>query len=396
MEMTISEVTPTLDTWDDLVAAAPDGHLLQSHAWGELKNRHGWSVQRIAIRNGDTSASAQVLWRKTPIGRMAYVGRGPALSNPEDDEALRMLIDSLHDTCRAGGAVFLKVEPNAADPRLLPSVGFRASPQTVQPRVTLMLDLTQDLDTLMQRMLDKTRYNIRLAARKGVTVRHGNREDMDAFSALMKETAGRNGFQARTAAYYREAFDLLNDKAVLLLAEHEGDLLSGMLLTMFNGEATYLFGGSSSHKRNLMAGHLIQWEAIKLAKEAGMERYDFWAVPTELAAHADAPENEGGIAETLPLPQDSLRGDLWGVYRFKRGFGGSIRTFSGAYDYVYDRKRYWLWHQLLPHALTVLRRGRMVVDHRHRALHQIRAARRASLQKAWRTAAFRNRNGRSS
>jgi lipid II:glycine glycyltransferase (peptidoglycan interpeptide bridge formation enzyme) len=357
--------------WDQSVEEAPHGHLLQSYGWGELKDRHGWSVQRVAVRSGSATAAAQLLWRKTPIGCMGYVSRGPAISPPGHEEVTTKLIDALHQEARARGAVFLKIEPNSADADLLPALGFLPSPHTVQPRVTLVLDLNQDLETLMDRQLEKTRYNIRLAAKKGVTVRIGHRGDIEAFSSLMKETGTRNGFQVRTAAYYRDAFDLLGDRAELLVAEHDGDLLSAMLLTMFNGEATYLFGGSTSYKRNLMASHLIQWEAIKRAKERGMKCYDFWAIPRSLASTDAAGGRTDGSASQLPPAEDTSRGDLWGVYRFKRGFGGTIRTYSGAYDYVYDQRRYWLWHQLLPHALSVLRRGSAQVELRLNTLRRL-------------------------
>jgi peptidoglycan pentaglycine glycine transferase (the first glycine) len=357
--------------WDQYVALSRDGHLLQTHAWGELKDRYGWRVQRLVVKSGEAVGAAQVLWRRTPVGTMGYVARGPAVSLPGHEGVARELFEALHNESRARGAVFLKVEPNSAEPGLLPSLGFLPSPQTVQPRVTLMLDLTQDLDTLMKRQLDKTRYNIKLSARKGVTVRRGDKSDAEAFSSLMKETGTRNGFPVRSAAYYRDSLELLGDKAELLLAEHEGDLLSGMLLTMFNGEAIYLFGASSSHKRNLMASHLIQWEAIKRAKERGMKQYDFWAVPHALAPSAEVATD--GSAAQLPPAQDGLSSDLWGVYRFKRGFGGTIRTYSGAYDYVYDPRRYWLWNRLLPHAVSVLRRGSAEVEQRLTALRKARA-----------------------
>jgi peptidoglycan pentaglycine glycine transferase (the first glycine) len=347
--------------WDQCVEASPHGHLLQTHGWGELKDRHGWTVQRVAVRSGSATAAAQLLWRKTPIGCMGYVSRGPAISPPGHEGVTKELVEALHRESRARGAVFLKVEPNSADADLLPALGFLPSSHTVQPGVTLVLDLNQDLETLMNRQLEKTRYNIRLAAKKGVTVRSGDRRDIEAFSSLMKETGTRNGFQVRSAGYYRDALDLLGDRAELLIAEHEGDLLSAMLLTMFNGEATYLFGGSTSYKRNLMASHLIQWEAIKRAKEQGMKSYDFWAIPRSLASTIDARYTDGSASQ-LPPAEDNSQGDLWGVYRFKRGFGGTIRTYSGAYDYVYDQRRYWLWHQLLPHALSVLRRGSAQVE----------------------------------
>jgi lipid II:glycine glycyltransferase (peptidoglycan interpeptide bridge formation enzyme) len=345
--------------WDALVTAAPDGHLLQSYAWGEFKARHGWEVQRFRAEAGGGFAAAQVLWRESPLGAMGYIPRGPVVVPPTNEEALRDLMFAVHREGRARKAVFLKAEPNARDPGPLPRLGFRTSVQTVQPRCTLIIDLRQSLEAIRSRQHSKTRYNIQLAARKGVRVIKGGPDDVPTFCSLMMETGERDGFAARTPSYYEDAIRLLGDRVDLLLAEHEGDVIAGLLLTRFNGEAIYLYGASSSHKRNLMATYLLQWEAISRAREQGMQRYDFWAVPPELAPEADALAESDGSADKLPPFREHESGaDLWGVYRFKRGFGGKLVAYSGAYDYVYSSARYQLWQHMVPRALSVIRRNR--------------------------------------
>jgi peptidoglycan pentaglycine glycine transferase (the first glycine) len=345
--------------WDGYITANEDGHLLQSYAWGEFKARYGWSVERFVANAGGELAAAQVLWRNTPLGAVGYIPRGPATSASPDVRATQALLTGIAQRAASRKAILLKAEPNRRDPAPLPDLEFRPSTQTVQPVATLMIDLQLDLDELSARQHPKTRYNVHLAIKKSVRVRHGDRSDIAAFSSLMEETGQRNRFAVRSSDYYRDAIELLGDNAELLLAEHDGDLLAGMLLAKFNGEAIYLYGASTSHKRNLMPTHLLQWEAIRRAKEQGLLRYDMWAVPAELAAAADANPNAAGYESELPEAKTDQQEGLWGVYRFKRGFGGRLIAYCGAYDYVYNAPRYWLWQHAVPRALALLRRRRI-------------------------------------
>lgn len=346
--------------WDGLIARASDGHLLQTYGWGELKARHGWTVQRFRVDGPGGFAAAQVLWRQSPVGQMGYIPRGPAVTGEDERQALESLFDGIHRAARRRNAVFLKVEPNSDSAGPLPDLGFRKSDQKVQPSVTLAIDLRQDLDAIMKRQHSKTRYNINLAARKGVSVSDAGRDGVEVFSLLMNETGDRDGFAPRPTAYYRDALDLLGDHAQLLLAEHEGEVLAGLFLTKFNGTATYLFGSSTSHKRNLMAPYLLQWEAMRRSKEAGMHTYDFWGVPEDLREDAAALRDTDASADDLPPWREHEVGDLWGVYRFKRGFGGRLATTCGAWDYIYSPARYLLWQQAAPRGVALLRANPVV------------------------------------
>lgn len=341
--------------WDGYVALAPDGHLLQSHRWGELKARYGWSVDRFVVEASGGIAAAQVLWRRTPLGPLAYIPRGPAVTDPK---AAEQLIESIHEVARLRNAIFLKIEPNDMDPAPWPALGFRPSHLTFQPKATLLVDLVSDLETIRSRQHPKWRYNAVLAVRKGVTVRRGGPEDMAAFFQLSEITGARDAFATRSLAYYRDIMGVLDHQAALLLAEHEGELLAGVLVATFNQEAIYLYGASGNRKRNLMPNHLLQWEAICDARERGFARYDLWGVPPELTSLA----HDGAQGDNLPEPRQGQRGDLWGVYRFKRGFGGRLQLYAGAYDYVYNPAAYWLWEKALPLARRVLKRGGHAAD----------------------------------
>jgi peptidoglycan pentaglycine glycine transferase (the first glycine) len=339
--------------WDEQVTATPGGHLLQSWAWGELKARFGWHAQRVAAG----PSWAQVLYRPLPggLGTIAYVPKGPVVDwgDPAQGEAaLRALLAAIEPLARQQRAICLKIEPDleedlASSPdmrALLAGLGFRPSPQTVQPRRTLMVDLDADPEELLGRMKQKTRYNVRLAGRKGVTVRAGDEADLPAFFRMMEVTAGRDDFGIHSRAYYETVHRLFvsADRGRLLLAEHEGELLAGLVVLSFCDTAIYMYGASSDEKRNLMPTYLLQWEAMQWAREQGCRTYDLWGVPDE-------------DEETLEAEFAARSDGLWGVYRFKRGFGGRLVRTVGAWDLVYAPLRY----RLYTAAIRWLRRGQI-------------------------------------
>lgn len=328
--------------WNSFVATSSEGHILQSSQWGRLKERFGWQAARIAIEDrGQLLAGAQVLFRPLPLGlqTIAYVPKGP-MTDWANEEVTQALLETLHHLCRQRHAIFLKIEPDLAEDPIvaqkLTELGFRASPQTVQPRCTILLDLTPDLEAILARMKSKTRYNIRLAARKGVMVREGTSEDLPDFYRLMQITSERDRFGIHSESYYEVVYQLFAPRglAKLFLATFEDKVLAGLMAFAFGQRAWYMYGASSNEHRNLMPNHLLQWEAIKWAKERGCLTYDMWGVPDE---------------EEEVLEREFLKrsGGLWGVYRFKRGFGGQVVHYLGAYDYVYSPLLYWLYNRLV-------------------------------------------------
>ena len=311
----------------------PDAHLLQTAEWGELKAAFGWQVVRLV--SGVTGA--QILFRRLPLGfRVAYLPKGP-VGRP--DLSFWKQVDAL---CTARRAVFLKVEPDCWEGETLLAGGARPlrahpSPHAVQPRRTLVVDLTPPEADLLARMKQKTRYNIRLAARKGVRVRPS--EDVDAFHTLMQETGARDGFAVHSRDYYRRAYRLFHPQGAceLLLAEYQGQPLAGLMVFARGGRAWYLYGASNNRERNRMPTYLLQWEAMRWAKDRGCIEYDLWGVPDadEAALEAEFTRRSDG---------------LWGVYRFKRGFGGALRRSAAPLDRVYRpllyaAYRWWTAHK---------------------------------------------------
>ncbi|MFQ6015570.1 MAG: lipid II:glycine glycyltransferase FemX [Anaerolineae bacterium] len=318
------------ERWDAFVADMATGHLLQTHLWGQFKARYGWRPYHLAVeRGGRIVAGALMLFRPLPVGTLAYIPKGP-LCDPADSEAFSLLLSTIHQRARQAGAIFTRIEPDwEEDPALaqwLEGMGFRLSPQTIQPRSTLHLDLRADLETLLARMKSKTRYNIRLAERKGVEVREGASEDFPTFYRLSQITSQRDSFAIHQRGYYQEAWYLFAPVGMctLLLASYQSEILAGLMAFACGRKAWYMYGASSNRHRNLMPNHLLQWEAIKWAKGRGCHFYDLWGIPDEVGADPD----KDWLAE-------KRKGGMWGVYRFKQGFGGRVVRYIGAYDYVY-------------------------------------------------------------
>jgi lipid II:glycine glycyltransferase (peptidoglycan interpeptide bridge formation enzyme) len=324
-------------TWDELVASSPHGHVLQGWAWGELKAQFGWRVARMSAG----SAAAQVLYRTLPLGlgSIAYVPKGP-LVDFHDQLGFDALLDAIQPLAREQGAICLKIEPNEPDDAALverlEAAGFVSSPQTVQPRRTILVDLNAEPDDVLKRMKQKTRYNVRLAGRKGVTVRPGDESDLPAFYELMALTAERDDFAIHSQPYYELAHQLFvpAGQGQLLLAEHGGQLLAGLVVMALGDTACYMYGASSNEGRNLMPTYLLQWEAMLWAKKQGYTRYDLWGVPDE-------------DQETLEASFQERSDGLWGVYRFKRGFGGQLIRTAGAWDMVYAPLRYRIYEAIV-------------------------------------------------
>jgi peptidoglycan pentaglycine glycine transferase (the first glycine) len=320
--------------WDAFVERRADGHALQTSAWAALKSRFGWDASRVAVLSaGQVMAGASVLFRRLPfgLGTLAYIPKGPLV---DWDNALLVsaLFDGLNKLCRARRAFALKLEPDIAENTQYPIPAFEtlcpSSP--VQPRRTILLDLTKTEDELLAAMHQKTRYNIRLAARKGVVVREGLENDLPAFYALTQVTGARDNFGVHSADYYRAAFESFapHGWARLLVAEvHEAGIdpkpIAAIMVFAFGNKAWYMYGASGDEHRERMPNHALQWEAIRWAKSKGCATYDLWGVPDEDEATLEAQyleRNEG----------------LWGVYRFKRGFGGRLVRYIGAFDRVYN------------------------------------------------------------
>ncbi len=345
-------------SWDQALATLPTAHVLQSWGWGEFKSHWGWSVQRLLWTDGDAPvAAAQLLRHPIPHTpwNFLYVSKGPALDYGNLDLVEQVLVD-LESYARRSWALFVKIDPDVprqlgevrpdqpleptglAVANLLNQRGWRLSSEQIQFRNTVLIDLTPSPDDLLAAMKSKWRYNIRLAERQGVTIRPGGQADLAAFYQMYAETATRDGFLIRPETYYREVWTRFLDsgQAELLLALVEQEIVAGLMLFFCQQTAWYMYGASTGQHRQRMPNHALQWAAISRAKARGCQRYDLWGAPDVF--------------------EESDR--LWGVYRFKQGFGGQVVQWLGAYDYPVNRALYFTFTQTMPRLRALLRRLR--------------------------------------
>jgi len=325
-----------LTDWNQFLEFHPNAHVLQMGEWGELKKDFGWKPVRLIL---DRETGAQILFRRLPLGlTLGYmpkpVGSKQWMKNSEqwtvDSDQFWKEVDSV---CKQNRAIFLKIEPDvwSLDFNLQPSTfNLRPSPHNIQPPRTIVISIKEDEEKILARMKPKCRYNIRLAEKKGVTIRAW--DDISAFHEMMTVTGGRDNFGVHSKEYYQRAYELFHPKGTceLLVAEYEGKPLASLMVFANGKRAWYVYGASNDQERNRMPTYLLQWEAIRWAKARGCDEYDLWGVPDE---------NE----ETLEANFESRHDGLWGVYRFKRGFGGELKRAAQAVDRVYNPLLYWIY-----------------------------------------------------
>jgi lipid II:glycine glycyltransferase (peptidoglycan interpeptide bridge formation enzyme) len=281
---------------------------------------------------------------------IAYIPKGPVV-DWQNQALVSQLFQFIRKVAARRRAIYLKIEPNlATDPPLehflINDLNFRLSSEGVQPRTSIRVDLTPSVDKILERMKPKTRYNIRLAEKRGVTCRIADPasvEDFDRFYKLMEVTGQRDSFGIHSAHYYRDVWHTFHNappksgEAALWLAEFNGELVAGVMAFAFGKESAYLYGASSNEHRREMPTYLLQWKAIQWAKEQKADWYDFWGIPENIGENEDEHEQ---------MEQKNVRDGLWGVYRFKQGFGGEVIRYPGALDFVYNRPMYLIWQRL--------------------------------------------------
>lgn len=334
----------TRETWNTFVARQPRAKLLQSWEWGEFQTSLGRHVERLVIAEqaGDIASAAQGIWRRMPFGStLGYVPHGPVGLV----EHVPAFFETLVQRSLELKSMALRIDPPAeVSMTQAEQQRFHLRPTaSVQPHDTLLLDLTKSEDELKAAMHPKTRYNISLAERKGVTCRWSSPEteerDVASFLTLLQETDRRDGIHSFPPSYYQAMLhalgrDMADHNACSLrfaVAEFNGQPLVVNSMVFFGDTVTYNHGASSSQDRNVMAPHLLQWFAITEAKRLGYHWYDFRGL-----APANAPENH-----------------RWaGFTRFKLGFGGERVTTSGTFDRVLQPMTYSLYQ----FALKIFRR----------------------------------------
>ena len=369
-----------MTTWNQTLDSLSESHLLQSSQWAEVKTRFGWQPFYLVwdqsgndlefkvhsedeIRGKNTVAAALILERKAFRGlSVMYVPKGPILQDWSDDQLWQRILSDLENFAKESGAVHIKIDPDIVIGRGVPvevdeepvpqgkliegefsARGWLFSSDQIQFRNTILIDLRQGEDQLLNRMKSKTRYNIRLASRKGITIRYGDDTDLDYLYNMYADTSLRGGFTIRGEEYYNylwqtfmgEDLDSEIDAiAQPIIAEFDGKPVAAAVMFRFGGRAWYLHGMSLPEHSDKMATYLIQWEGMRWAKENGCVSYDMWGAPDQFNS------------------DDSM----WGVYRFKRGFGGEVTRTIGAWDFPVKPILYQAYTRVLPVLLNGMRK----------------------------------------
>lgn len=293
--------------------------LLQSSFWRVLQEKNG--------RHSVEGVFGLGLVETLPlVGRYLYLPRGPvSVGTSIRSELIRAASEHT--------AGWIRVEPGSDEELRELRTSFGAytivrAPHTIQPREILVLSIAESEEQLLAQMKAKTRYNIRLAEKHGVTVRFSrSHDDRERFIELIRATTSRKAIRPHPEEYYRNFFQVFGpDECVLAIAEHAGKVLAANLLVFFEQTAYYLHGGSSDQGRNFMAPYALQWESLREAKRRGCMAYDFGGVCTQIV------EGERG----------ATRSDWSGITRFKQGFAPTVApiVFPGTYDIILSALRY--------------------------------------------------------
>jgi len=303
--------------WDDVAVLSPGGHALQSSAWARVREAQGWRAEYVRV--GEPLPVAMVLWRAAALGRrIGYVPRGPIIT-PGDGAQLRSALARLAEIARERGAIFVKVDPELTPEFATPvmrEAGY-AHGADIQPVVaTLTLDLAADEDALLAAMEKDTRWSVRQGPKRGVTIREASdAASLRAFYDLYATTGERAGFITRTWQYYRDIWTALISAgfASLRLAHVDGAAVAGAMVWRCGDRALYQTGATNDVGRKTYAAYALLWECIVEAKRAGRRVFDMGGIPRDLERKDDP---------------------MYGPYQFKRGFGGSVTRWAGAYDTI--------------------------------------------------------------
>lgn len=363
------------NAWNSIISKLPNPHFLQTYEWGQVKAKYGWEpIYLIWTEDGKLTAESNVdslstfrlpivaacLVLKRTLLRNAFAARVSILYAPKgplldwSNESLRnRALDDLQSFAKRQGAIFLKIDPDVVlgrgvdvensdltIPLEMKRKGWVESQEQIQFKNTIIVDLFESEERLLARMKQKTRYNIRLAEKKGVTIRKGKLEDLENLYRMYAETSVRDGFVIRDKNYYMTVWktfmqsDVSNQPlAIPLIAEVDNEPVAAIFLFVFARRAYYVYGMSRSLHREKMPTYLLQWEAMKIAKANGCLTYDLWGAP-DVFDESDS---------------------MWGVYRFKEGLGGEALRTLGAYDFAPNKILYKLYADIMPRVLDAMR-----------------------------------------
>lgn len=367
------------ENWNAIISLLPDPHFLQTNEWGQVKAKYGW-VPYYAVWTEDGKwkvesdanslstfhfpiVAAALILKRTAFRRFSifYAPKGP-LMDWTNESLRKRVLDDLQSFAKKQGAIFLKLDPDVVLGRGVPASvgevtenggqavmsdlrrrGWVESSDQIQFRNTVMVDLSASEGDILMRMKQKTRYNVRLAEKKGVVVRVGGVDDLPMLYKMYAETSVRDGFVIRDEEYYMTVWKTFMSQGTTsnyqlpittpLIAEVDGEAVAAIFLFTFAGRGYYVYGMSRDKHREKMPTYLLQWAAMKHAKAHGCLTYDLWGAP-DVFDESDS---------------------MWGVYRFKEGLGGEVVRTLGAYDFAPSKFWYSMYSDVMPRVLNFMR-----------------------------------------
>jgi peptidoglycan pentaglycine glycine transferase (the first glycine) len=347
----------TQGNWNTAIRSLPEAHILQSAEWGAFKQITGWQAARFtAHRNGQLTAAIQVLVRRLGPFAVMYAPKGPMCAEA-DLESWGVILAAIENMARRTPTLQLKIDTDVAEATgepgseedaphqpgqaimaLLRQRGWRPSVEQVQFRNTITVDLTKSTEALLATMNQSKRRKVHYGLKHGLNVRTGTLKDLPMLYTLYEETGNRNQFIIRPKEYYLQEWgDLMRaGLAHALIAEWDGRPVAHVILYHFGSKCLYFTGASISdpEARRLMPADMLQWEAIQWAKKQGYRVYDMWGAPTTFDE------------------SDSM----WGVYQFKKDYGGTLVRHLGAWDYAPYPILYRLYTKVMPGLLAAMKR----------------------------------------
>lgn len=320
---TVKEFNMDSNTIEKFIQNHPKGHFCQSRLWGKVKS--GWQQRYVYTTDADGNLTAAIgfLLRKTPVlpFYLMYAPRGP-VCDPGDTQTLTALMNKVRESAKQWHGYLVKLDPDVpvtdtAFIQTLEDCGFSRKNSknfdAVQPNFVFRLNIEGKNEEEVQALFaSKTRYNIRVALKNKVEVTLGSAADLPEFTRIMRVTGERDGFSTRPQSYFEGLLSALGEHARLYIAKIDGKMIAGTIAIAYGDKVWYLYGASDNAFRNAMPNYLLQWEMIRWAIERGCKIYDFRGV-------------SGDLSEDNPL---------YGLYRFKKGFGGDLVEFAGEFNCV--------------------------------------------------------------
>lgn len=305
-------------TWENFNLASSNPSFLQSWVWGQFQKALGKNIFRLGVyEDSELVGVSLVIEEKAKVASFFYVPAGPVLTD-WSTQAFAVWLNEVEAIAKEKDVSFLRVDPRILPNKvseILKAAGFLPAPVFTQPECTGVIDLTKSEEELRSNLSDSTRYNINAAARKGVGVREGEREEIDSFLKLLKETTARKALTLpKEAGYHKKQFETLGKGGIMKLFIAESDVLLSAVLVVFYGRiAYYLHAANSLTQKNLRASYPLVWHSVLEAKKAGIKKFDFW-----------------GMAKT------DDQNDPWaGVTAFKLSFGAARECYEPPYDLPY-------------------------------------------------------------